>query len=295
MGYLSASIQSAQANDIATYLAFGVADSSVPATPATPVTPPPPALTSQTITFNSPGDQMMGGAALTLMASSSSGLRVTFASSTPAVCMVNGAALNLLTVGTCTLTAAQLGDATFAAATPVNASFSVKVATGPSLSAQSITFASPGNQLMSNAAPTLIASASSGLAVSFASATPSICNVNGNAMSWWQSGTCTVVANQAGDASFSAATPVSNSFYVIAPNAADGKIAYNQVANGLSCSSCHGTPGSQATSQILAAANADLVLTRAILNNLGGMGVLSGNYTHQQIVDIASYLSTPGI
>jgi mono/diheme cytochrome c family protein len=103
-----------------------------------------------------------------------------------------------------------------------------------------------------------------------------------------------VVANQAGDAPSSAGAPVANSFYVIASNAVDGKIAYDQVANGLSCATCHGTPGSQATSRIPAAANADLVRTWAILNNLGGMGVLSGNYTHQQIVDIASSPGHPG-
>jgi mono/diheme cytochrome c family protein len=289
MGYLSASIKTEQANDIATYLTYGVS------TAPTPTPTPPPTLSNQTITFNSPGDQMMGGTALALVASSSSGLRVTFASSTPTVCMVNGANLNLLAVGTCTLTAAQLGDATFAAASPVNVSFSVKVAAGPGLSAQSITFASPGNQLQSSVAPTLVATASSGLAVSFASATPSICNVNASALTWWLPGTCTVVANQAGNTTFAAAAPVANSFYVIAPNAADGKLAYNLAISGLSCASCHGVPGSQATSRILAAANADLVLSRAILNNLGGMGVLSGRYTQQQILDIAAYLATPGI
>jgi mono/diheme cytochrome c family protein len=295
MGYLSASIRASQANDIATYLTYGAAANGTPSTPSTPTTPTTPGLSNQTITFNSPGDQVMGSAALVLVASSSSGLGTSFASSTPTVCMVNGATLNLLALGTCTLTAAQLGNATFAAATPVNVSFSVKGATGTGLNPQAITFASPGDQLMNAATPTLVASASSGLAVSFASATPSICNVSANTLTFWLPGTCTVVANQAGNASFAAAAPVSNSFYVIAPNAANGKLAYNQMVNGVSCASCHGAPGSQATSRILAAANADLVLNWAIQNNLGGMGVLSGAYTQQQILDISAYLATPGI
>jgi mono/diheme cytochrome c family protein len=288
MGYLSASIQTAQANDIASYLTYGV---SAP----TPTPTPTQTQTSQTISFNSPGVQMMGAPAPTLSASSSSGLPVTFASSTPTVCMVNGAALNLLAVGTCTVTAAQLGNASFAPATPVSVSFAVKVATGPALSAQSINFASPGNQLQGGTVPLLSATASSGLPVSFASATPSVCNVNGTAMIWWLPGTCTIVANQAGDASYAAAAPVSNSFYVVAPNAVTGKTAYNMVVNGQSCASCHGAPGSQPASRILAAANADLVLNRAILNNLGGMGMLNGLYTSQQILDICAYLATPGI
>lgn len=290
MGYLSTSIQTAQANDIATYLTYGATTSTTPTTPTTP------GLSSQTISFTSPGDQVIGGTAPTLSAASSSGLSVSFSSNTPTVCMVSGTVVDLLSAGTCTLTASQLGDASFAAATPVNVSFAVTSPAGPALMAQTISFAPPGNLTLDNLPHTLTATASSALTVTFASASPSVCSVNGAVLSLRMAGTCTVVANQAGDASYAAAPTVSHGFYVVAPNAPAGKLAYNLVVTGgQSCASCHGVPGSVATSRILAAANADIVLDSAIINNIGGMGALSGLYTRQQILDISAYLATPGL
>jgi mono/diheme cytochrome c family protein len=280
MGFLSATIQSTQANDIATYLAFGASTSG-------------PTLPSQTISFVSPGAQTLGASPASLSALASSGLSVTITSSTPTACSANGTALTLLSVGTCTLTASQMGNASYAAASPVTVSFAVNAATG---AAQSISFSSPvGNQQFVLPAPALVASATSGLPVSFASATTSVCLVNGTALTWRQPGTCTIASIQSGDATWAAAPTVSNSFYVVASNAAVGKAAYNLMVNGQSCAGCHGVPGSQPASLILSAANADVVLNRAIINNVGGMGVLLNNYSAQQILDIAAYLATPGI
>jgi mono/diheme cytochrome c family protein len=172
----------------------------------------------------------------------------------------------------------------------------VTVPVGPTLSAQTIAFASPGNLPLGSTTPALAATATSGLAVSFASATPSVCSVSGTTLSLRLPGTCTVVANQPGDATYAAAATVSNTFYAVAINAAAGKAAYNlAMTNGQSCASCHGVPGSQPTSLILSAANADVVLGSAILNNVGGMGALNGLYTQQQILDITAYLATPGL
>jgi hypothetical protein len=211
-------------------------------------------------------------------------------SSTPTVCSANGTALTLLSVGTCTLTASQMGNAYYAAASPVTITFAVNAATG---AAQSIIFSSPvGNQQFDIPAPALVASATSGLPVSFASATTSVCLVNGTALTWRQPGTCAITGIQAGDATWAAAPTVSNSFYVVASNAAAGKAAYNQVIKNLSCAGCH---GSQPNATALLAANADVLLNNAIANNLGGMGSLSGNYNQQQILDIVAYLATPGI
>jgi mono/diheme cytochrome c family protein len=278
MGYLSANIQTDQANDIATYLTYGASAST--------------ALNSQAISFSSPGDQALSTGTINVTASANSGLLVAISTSTPTVCSISGNSLAFLGVGTCTLTASQSGNNSYAAASPVSHSFAVTAAIGAT---QTLTFSSPGNQMMESTAPALTASASSGLAVSFASATPSVCAVTGSTLTLRLPGTCTIAANQAGDATYAAAATVSHSFYVIATNAASGKLAYNQVINGRSCATCHGAPGSQPTSSVLSAANADLVLNRAILNNVGGMGVLSGAYSAQQILDIAAYLATPGI
>ena len=70
------------------------------------------AITDQTITFSVPSSQSRGQST-TLSASSTSGLAVTFASSTPLVCTVSGSSLTYITTGTCTVTASQAGNSTY--------------------------------------------------------------------------------------------------------------------------------------------------------------------------------------
>nr|WP_259578709.1 Ig-like domain-containing protein [Shewanella baltica] len=79
---------------------------------------------------------------------------------------------------------------------------------------QIITFADPGAQSFGTA-PTLIASASSGLTVTFTSSTTGVCTITaGGALTFGSTGTCTIDANQAGDGSYLAAAQVSRSFTV---------------------------------------------------------------------------------
>ena len=86
---------------------------------------------SQTITFGALSNQaLLGTAPFTLSATASSGLAVSFASTTSAVCTVSGATVTLVAVGTCTIQATQAGNANYAAATPVNQSFQVTQGTG---------------------------------------------------------------------------------------------------------------------------------------------------------------------
>ena len=61
------------------------------------------------------------------------------------------------------------------------------------------------------------ATASSGLAVSFNSLTPSVCTVVGFTVTLVAVGTCTIQATQAGNSNFAAAAAVSQSFQVTAP------------------------------------------------------------------------------
>jgi hypothetical protein len=81
-------------------------------------------LTAQSITFGSIAAQTVG-TPIALAATATSGLPVSFASSTPAVCTVSGDAANFVAAGTCTITASQSGNATYPAAAPVSQSFSV--------------------------------------------------------------------------------------------------------------------------------------------------------------------------
>jgi hypothetical protein len=167
-------------------------------------------LQPQTITFNTPATQTVG-TPLTLSATASSGLPVSFASQTTSVCTVSSSASTFITTfattGMCTIQASQPGNTTFAAATPVSRSFTVNA------EPQTITFNAPGAQTVGTPL-TLSATASSGLSVSFASETTSVCTVSGAKATFVTAGTCTIQASQAGNGTWAAATPVSRSFTV---------------------------------------------------------------------------------
>src|SRR6266498_183727 len=79
---------------------------------------------SQTITFRQPPAAQVG-VPVTLSASATSGLVVSFASDTPPVCTVSGRTVMTAAPGTCTITASQGGSARYAPAPGVTLSFSV--------------------------------------------------------------------------------------------------------------------------------------------------------------------------
>jgi hypothetical protein len=101
-----------------------------------------------------------------------------------------------------------MGNATYAAASPVAQSTNVLPL------AQTITFGALSNSLLGAMPFTVSATASSGLAVSFSSMTPSVCTVSGATVTLASAGTCSIVASQTGNAFYTAATPVSQSFMV---------------------------------------------------------------------------------
>ncbi|WP_448665067.1 Ig-like domain-containing protein [Sphingomonas sp. CJ20] len=82
--------------------------------------------------------------------------------------------------------------------------------------AQVITFAALSDAGQSASPLTLAASVNSGLTVVFTSATTGVCTVSGTSLTLLTPGTCTINANQAGDANWSAATQVQRSFAVTA-------------------------------------------------------------------------------
>jgi hypothetical protein len=88
---------------------------------------------SQTISFATIPAQT-SGSTLALTATASSGLPVSYSSSTPSVCTVSGSTASLLAGGTCTLVAAQAGNASYTAAPSVTQSFMVTAAPSFTLS-----------------------------------------------------------------------------------------------------------------------------------------------------------------
>jgi hypothetical protein len=163
---------------------------------------------SQTITFGSLSSQALGTAPFTVGATASSGLTVSFASTTTPVCTLSGTTVTLVAVGQCSIQATQAGNANYAAATPVTESFQVTAAS------QTITFGSLSSQALGTAAFTVSASASSELPVSFASTTTPVCTVSGTTVTLVAVGQCSIQATQAGNANYAAATPVTRSFTV---------------------------------------------------------------------------------
>jgi len=83
---------------------------------------------TQTITFGTLANRRLRQSPFTVKATASSGLPVTFTTTTPAVCSssgTNGQTITLQTRGTCTVTASQAGNANYNPAATVSRSFSV--------------------------------------------------------------------------------------------------------------------------------------------------------------------------
>jgi uncharacterized protein YhjY with autotransporter beta-barrel domain len=112
----------------------------------------------------------------------------------------------MLTAGTCSLTADQAGDANYTAAAQVTLDVTI------GLASQAIS-----NFIATPAAPTFSpggtfsVSATGGASTSpviFASTTTSVCTVSGSTVTMLMAGTCSLTANQAGDANYTAAPQV---------------------------------------------------------------------------------------
>ncbi|WP_333814192.1 Ig-like domain-containing protein [Tabrizicola sp.] len=164
----------------------------------------------QTISFTDPADtSFVANGAVPLSATATSGLAVSFSSSTPAVCSVSGSDAIMLATGTCTIAADQAGDISYNPAPQVSQSFVISQAS------QTITFTGPADtSYVPNGTVSLSATATSGLTVTFASDSPAICSVSGNTATILAAGTCSIAADQAGDANYSAAPQVVRTFAI---------------------------------------------------------------------------------
>jgi hypothetical protein len=174
------------------------------------------ALTAQTITFTTPPPTSVqfGAAPVSILATSTSGLAITYMVAGPG--LVNGATtvtsstavtLSFTGAGAVTVTASQPGNATYASATSVSAGTTVN---GGSL--QTIIFRPLANYSHTTT-PTipLLGYSTSGLALTYTVTGPAMVNVN-NTLTLTGAGTVTVMASQAGNSSYAAATSVSRTF-----------------------------------------------------------------------------------
>ena len=194
------------------------------------------ATATQTITFGALSSKTYGAAPFTVSATASSSLAVSFSSLTTPVCTVSGSTVTLVSAGICTIQAAQPGNGNYSAAPNVSQGFTVAKAN------QTITFASPGSQAITSSPIPISASASSGLAVAFSSLTTQSCTVSGTAVTLLRSGTCTIQATQAGNASYAPAPSVTQSFLVVAVPQFGSSVVYalGNFPNGIAAGDFNG-------------------------------------------------------
>ncbi len=165
------------------------------------------AKSAQTIAFGALAAKAVGDPAFTVTATATSGLPVVFSASTPLVCTVSGATVTLVAAGTCSIAADQAGDGRFAPAPRVTQSFAVTAT-------QTIAFAPIAEHWLSDPPFAIGATATSGLPVTFSSLTLPVCTVSGNTVTVLTIGSCTIAADQGGNASVAAAPRVTQSFRV---------------------------------------------------------------------------------
>lgn len=163
-----------------------------------------------TVTFTAPGSN--GGSAITTYTATANPGGATGTCAGPTACVITVGSLSNGTAYTFSVTATNA----IGTGSASGASNSVTPKAN-----QAITFAQPPDYNF-GAMPSLVATSDSGLTVGFTSSTTGVCTVtSGGALTFVAAGTCTIDADQAGNAATHAAATVTRSFNVsaIAPSA----------------------------------------------------------------------------
>jgi hypothetical protein len=223
------------------------------------------------------------GATYTPTATATSGLPVTFslAAASGAVCTIGAA--NLVTfnaTGSCVIRADQAGNASFTAAPQVTQAVSVVKAD------QTITFTAPGPRTLGDAPFTVSATSSSGLPVSFTVPGGGPCTISGATVTITAAGTCSITANQAGNAIYKAAPSVTRDVNIAPPAKVTPTISTQASAGGPLGTTVHNvatvsggsSPTGSVTFRLFSNANCTTEVFTST-NNLTGGTATSGNFT----------------
>ena len=199
---------------------------------------------SQTITFASIPTKFAGSGAFVVAPSATSNLTVALTSSNAGVATVSGFSITPLTAGSTTISATQAGDTNYQAATTVTQVLTVvntpiaqtisfpalparRVASLKDVYAQaqilatstSLSFADATSvaqaQARSQGSFQLVATASSALPVTFTSTVTAVATVVGNLCTPVTPGVTNIVATQAGNSAYSAASSVTQSLVIV--------------------------------------------------------------------------------
>ncbi len=186
----------------------------------------------QTITFNVLPNKLSTDADYNLVATSTSGLPITFTGNNNAIATVTSAGLvDILTVGTVDFTASQAGDANYNPATDVTRT---QVVLNGNLITPVITFNALSPVTYGDAAFTLGATSNSPVAITYASSDPTVASISGSTVTILKNGTTTITASQAGDGvTYNAAVDVPQTLTVNQKAlTVTGALANNKVYDG---------------------------------------------------------------
>lgn len=172
---------------------------------------------AQVLVFSAPPAIAVGATGTVLATSvlaSNSGNAVQYSAAPANICTVSGATLTGVARGSCVVTATQAGDANYFAASAMQT-------IGIGAASQTIAFAPQDPAVRTYEQNGLhqinpLARASSDLPVTYSSMTPNVCSVTGTTWTMLAVGTCTIAADQAGDANTNAAARVTQSVTITA-------------------------------------------------------------------------------
>jgi len=164
----------------------------------------------QTLTFDAFSPvQYAPNTTLTLPATSSVGLTVTYVSLNPAVATVTNNTLTIVGAGTSDIITSQAGDGTYLPAEPITQTLTVtkgnQTLTFPAISAKTY---------LTDTSFAVNATSTSGLAPAYTSSDESIASVSGNTVTIHFPGTVTLTAAQSGNDNYLVAAPVTQTFTV---------------------------------------------------------------------------------
>ena len=171
---------------------------------------------NQSITWNQELSADLADGTLTLNATATSGLPVTYTSNDENIATVNGNVLTLHAPGYAIITASQPGNASWNAAAPVSKILTV-TSTAPELQEQSILWDQELTFPLSDNPVMLAAAATSGLPVQFTCSDESVATINGSILTMHSVGLAIITAAQPGNDQYMAAQPVMKILQVTEP------------------------------------------------------------------------------
>ena len=184
----------------------------------------------QTITFVDIADKLVNSSSFDLNATASSGLPVSFTSLHPAVATVeSNGTVTIVGAGVATMRANQDGNGSYNPAPSVEKTLTVTKVP------QTITFNALSDASLNTGTYSLSgkATASSGLAVSYATSDASVASLSGSTLSLIKGGTVTITASQGGNDTFLAAADATRSLTIKDDRYIDQNISWSQTLSSM--------------------------------------------------------------